>query len=112
MDLVGPMNSTGFGEERYFFIFINNFSRYIETYMESKKSDWFKYLKTFQSPYQNQSKERYPVEQIWSDYDSELQSKVFDEWLTKESITFEPSTLYSQKQNGVYERWSKIRVLK
>lgn len=103
-DLVGPISPTGFGGERYFFTFTDDFSRYTEAYTGTKKSDWFKCLKAFYNLCKTRSKQERPVERLRSDYGSELQSKKVGEWLTNEGIIFEPSAPYSQEQNGVSER--------
>ena len=71
-DLIEPINPIGFGEERYFFTFTDNFLRYTKMYTGSKKSNRFKCLKAFHNLYNNQSKEKHLVEQLWSDYSSEL----------------------------------------
>lgn len=101
---VGPINPIGFGGERYFFTFTDDFSRYTEIYTGSKKSNWFKYLKAFHNLWKTRSKEEHPVKRLRSDNGSEQQSKGVDEWLRKEGITFEPSAPYSQEQNGVSKR--------
>ena len=103
-DLIGLINLTGFGGERYFFTFTDDFSRYTKIFTGSKKSDWFKCIKNIHNFCKNRFKERYPVEWLRIDYDSELQSKAVNEWLIKESITFKHSSPYSQEQNGVSKR--------
>lgn len=40
-DLVGPLTPQGFGGERYFFTFTDDFTRYTETFTGAQKSDWF-----------------------------------------------------------------------
>ena len=94
--LVGLINPLGFGRERYFFIFTDDFTRHTETYTGIKKSDWFRCLKTFHNLAKTRSKKTRPTEYLRSDYGSELQSKQVDRWLAKEGIIFEPSAPYSQ----------------
>lgn len=77
-DLVGPIKSIGFSGERYFFTFTNDFIRMIETYIGSKKSNWLKYLKTYYSLCRMWFKEEHPIEDLRSDYGSELQSHNID----------------------------------
>lgn len=106
-DLVGPINPVGFGGEKYFFTFTDDFTRYTETYTGAKKSDWFSCLKTFYNLCKTRSQKERPVERLRSDYGSELQSKSVEDWLSKEGIIFEPSAPYSQEQNGVSERMGR-----
>lgn len=103
-DFVGPINPVGFGGERYFFTFTDDFTRYTETYTGNKKSDWFRCLRSFHNLAKTRSKEARPIERLRSDCGSELQSKRVDRWLAKEGIILEPSAPYSQEQNGVSER--------
>lgn len=102
--LVGPIKPIGFGGGRYFFTFTGECTRYTETYTEVKKSDWFKCPKAFYNLCKTSSGLKRPVQRLRSDYGSELQSKRVEEWLEKEGIVFEPSTPYSQEQNGVSEQ--------
>lgn len=46
-DLVGPITPIGFGGERYFFTFTNDYTRITETYTAKRKSEWLKCLKAF-----------------------------------------------------------------
>lgn len=103
-DVVGPIRPQGFGGERYFFTFTDDFTRHIETFTGTQKSDWFRCLKKFYNLAKTRSRESRPTERLRSDYGSELQSKRVRKWLSKKGITFEPSAPYSQEQNGVSER--------
>lgn len=103
-DLVGPIKPIGFGGERYFFTFTDDFTRYTETYTGAKKSDWFRCLKAFHNLCKTKSNLERPIHRLRSDYGSELQSKKVEEWLEAEGIIFESSAPYSQEQNGVSER--------
>ena len=77
------------------------------TYTGTKKSDSLKSLKAYHSLCKTRSKNNHPIEQLRSDYGSELQSHKADEWIEKERITFELSAPYSQEQNGVSERMGR-----
>ncbi len=103
-DLVGPINPIGFSGKKYFFTFTDDATRMTETYTGVKKSDWLKCLKTYHSLCRTRSKESHLIERLRLDYRSEMQSHKADEWMQRESITFKPSTPYSQEQNGVSER--------
>lgn len=57
-DLENLIKPIGFLEEQYFFIFTNDCTTLIETYTNTKKSDWLKCLKTLSQPLQNTIKRR------------------------------------------------------
>ena len=80
-DLEGPINLDGFAGERYFFTFTDYCTRYTETYTGSKKSNWLKCLKAFQSFRRTRSKQNHTIERLRSDYGSEFQSHKADDWL-------------------------------
>ena len=44
----------------------------IEMYIETKKSDWLKYLKIYQSLCKTRSKENRPIKRLKLDYGSQL----------------------------------------
>lgn len=58
INLVGPITSIGFGDEQYFFIFIDNDICITKMYIIKQKNKWFKYLKVF-----------YNLTQIWTKLD-------------------------------------------
>ncbi len=101
--LVGPINPMRFRAERYFFTFTDDNTRITETYTRRRKSKWLKSLKVFYNLVRTCKGLDRPIERLRSDYSSELQSRKVDKWLTKQGITFEPSPLYSQKENGLSE---------
>ena len=104
IDLVGPITPIGFRGERYFFTFTDDYIRITETYTAKQKSQWLKCLKAFYNLAQTRTKLDRPTERLRSDYGSELQSQNVDKWLINRGIIFEPSSPYSQEENGVSER--------
>lgn len=103
-DLVGPITPIGFGGERYFFTFTDDYTRITETYTAKQKSEWLKCLKAFYNLARTRTKLDRPTERLRSDYGFELQSLKVDKWLINRGIIFEPSAPYSQEENGVSER--------
>ena len=103
-DLVWSITPMGFGAERYFFTFTDDNTHIKENYTGRRKSEWLKSLKAFYNLVRLCTGLDRPIERLRSDYSSELQSRKGDEWLTKQGITFEPSSDYSQEGNGVSER--------
>lgn len=98
----------GFLDDRYFFRLTDNATQMTEIYMETKKSDWLKYLKMYYSLYKTCSKDNHLIKRLRPDYGSELQSFKANEQMEKKGIIFEPSTSYSQEQNGVSEQTKRI----
>lgn len=103
-DLVGPMTPLRFGAKSYFFTFSDDNTRITETYTGRQKSKWLKSLKAFYNLVCTCTGLDRPIERLRSDYESELQSRKVDKWLTKQEITFEPSAPYSQEENGVSKK--------
>ena len=103
-DLVGPIKPAGLLEEQYFFTFTCDASRYTHEYTGIKKSEWFDHLLTYYSLAQNKTGKSKANKHLRTDFGTELRSLKSDDWFLKEGITFEPSTPYSQEQNGVSER--------
>lgn len=52
-----------------------------DTYTDSKKNDWLKYLKNHYSLYKTPSKKKHSIKRLQSDYRSKLQSRNVDNWL-------------------------------
>lgn len=103
-DLVGPITPIGFGAERYFFTFTDDYTRITEMYTAKRKSEWLKSLKAFYNLIRTRTGLDRPIQRLRSDYGSELQSRKVEKWLSNQRITFEPSAPYSQEENGVSER--------
>ena len=100
----------GFSGECYFFTFTNDCTRYTITYTGTKKSDWLNCLKTFHSLAKTRTKSKRPIKRICLDYNSELQSKKVQQWLSAEGIILEPSAPYSQEENGVSKRLGRTLI--
>lgn len=72
-----------------------------KTYIAKQKREWFKYLKVFYNLTQTHTKLDRSIEQLQSDYGSELRSWKVDKWLINQGIIFEPLKLYFLEENGV-----------
>lgn len=82
----------------------------IETYKETKKSDFLKSLKIYHNLYRPRFKDKYSIEKLRWDYGLELQSHKTNKYMQKKWITFTPSALYCQEQNGISE-WIGITMM-
>lgn len=71
-NLVGAINFVGFLGKKYFFTFINSFTKITESYTKTKNSNWLNYLRIYHSLCKTKSKEDYPIERFKSDYKLEL----------------------------------------
>lgn len=98
------MNPLGFGGEYYFFIFMDNCTRMTDMYINTKTSDWLKCFQTYHNLCKTRLNKQHPIKHLKSDYRSKLQSHRANDWMQKEKISFEPSALYFQKQNGVLKQ--------
>lgn len=76
--LIKPINSIGFFNKKYFFTFIDNTTKMIETYTGTKKSDWLKYLEIYHSLCKTRLKKDHPIKRLRLDYGSKLQSHKAD----------------------------------
>lgn len=74
IDFVGLMSLISFSDEQYFFTFIDDCTKLMETYIANKKSDWLKCLKTYHSLCRTSSKEEHLIKRLKSDYGAKLQS--------------------------------------
>lgn len=101
---MGLIKLAKFIEKQYFFIFINNCIRLIKMYIDTKKSDWLKYLKIYYNFYRTKSIEKHLIEYLQSDYNFEFQSYKANNWIQKERIIFKLSVPYFKEQNRVPEK--------
>lgn len=89
-DLIEPITLKRFLWKCYFFIFTNDYTYHIKTYIGIKMSNWLQYLKSFHNLAKIRTKSLRLTKKIQSDYSSELQSKKIDQWLALEEIILEP----------------------
>lgn len=101
---MGLIKLAEFIEKQYFFIFIDNCIRLIKMYIDTKKSDWLKYLKIYYNFYRTKSIEKHLIEYLQSDYNFEFQSYKANNWIQKERIIFKLSVPYFKEQNRVPEK--------
>jgi transposase InsO family protein len=103
-DLCGPFSTPSLGGKRYYIIFVDDFSRYIEVFLlADKKAE--SCTGAFQQ-YQAQAKARgYDIKRFRCDNGKgEYDNTLFRSILRQSGISFEPSPPYAQHKNGVSER--------
>jgi hypothetical protein len=100
-DLVGPITPDGFQREKYYIVFIDDYSRYQQTYTVRTKSEWLDCFKEYYQWVENQFDTTIRI--LRTDYDSVIRSKAFESFLIDKGIQFEPAPADGQDMNGVAE---------
>nr|KYP68962.1 Retrovirus-related Pol polyprotein from transposon TNT 1-94 [Cajanus cajan] len=101
-DICGPMRTSSLHNNRYFILFIDDFSRMTWVYFIKEKSEVFGILKKFKTLVEKQSGKQIKV--LRSDRGKEYTSHEFDKFCEDEGIEQKLTVSYSPQQNGVSER--------
>ena len=101
-DVCGPMRTPSHGNNRYFILFIDDFSRMTWVYFLKEKLEVFGVFKKFKALAENQSGKRIKV--LRSDHGKEYTSREFERFCEDEGIERQLTVAYSPQQNGVSER--------
>ena len=101
-DVYGPMRTPSHENNRYFILFIDDFSRMTWVYFLKEKSEVFGVFKKFKALAENQSGKRIKV--LRSDRGKEYTSREFERFCEDEGIERQLTVAYSPQQNGVSER--------
>jgi transposase InsO family protein len=101
-DVCGPMRTPSLHNNRYFILFIDDFSRMTWVYFMKEKSEVFGIFKKFKTFVEKQSGKCIKV--LRSDRGKEYNSHEFDKFCEDEGIERQLTVAYSPQQNGVSER--------
>nr|KYP41863.1 Retrovirus-related Pol polyprotein from transposon TNT 1-94 [Cajanus cajan]KYP41870.1 Retrovirus-related Pol polyprotein from transposon TNT 1-94 [Cajanus cajan] len=101
-DICGPMQMSSLHNNRYFILFIDDFSRMIWVYFIKAKSEVFGIFKKFKTLVEKQSGKQIKV--LRSDRGKEYTSREFNKFCEDEGIEKQLTVAYSPQQNGVSER--------
>nr|KYP53945.1 Retrovirus-related Pol polyprotein from transposon TNT 1-94 [Cajanus cajan] len=101
-DVCGPMRTPSHTNNRYFILFINDFSRMTWVYFLKTKSEVFGIFKKFKALVEKQSGKQIKV--LRSDRGKEYTSREFDKFCDDEGIERQLTIAYTPQQNGVLER--------
>lgn len=101
-DVCGPMRTTTFEKNRYFILFIDDYSRMTWVYFMRERSEVFGIFKKFKNLVENQSGTRIKV--IRSDRGKEYTSNQFNKFCEDEGVEHQLTVGYAPEQNGVSER--------
>ncbi|GMF12666.1 unnamed protein product [Phytophthora lilii] len=104
-DVMGPMKTKSKGGARYVVMFVDDYSKYVEAYFITKKSEVPAKFKTFLNLYENQWGER--IKCLRSDNGTEFVNKEMNKLCSLNGIVHQKSVPYSPQQNGVAERMNR-----
>jgi hypothetical protein len=104
-DVCGPMKTTSRGGARYFFTFIDDFSRKTHVYLLRAKGEVFDKFKEYKALVENQIGMK--IKTLKLDNKGEFVSKNFDNFLHECGIQRQTNAPYTPQQNGVAERANK-----
>ena len=101
-DLCGPIIPSSFGKNKYFLLFIDDFSRKTWVYFLKEKSEAFVSFKKFKTHVEKES--NYKIQALRTDRGGEFTSKEFNEFCDTNGIRRLLTVSHSPQQNGVVER--------
>lgn len=101
-DVCGPTNTLSHGKNRYFILFIDDFTRMTWVYFMRQKSEAFVIFKKFKALVEKQSG-RF-IKMLRSDQGKEYTSNEFHKFCEDEGVERQLTVGYIPQQNGVSER--------
>lgn len=101
-DVCGPMRTPSMTQNRYFILFIDDYTRMTWVYFMREKSEVFKIFTKFKNLVENQSNQKIKV--IRSDRGKEYTSNAFNKFCEDEGVEHQLTVGYAPEQNGVSER--------
>lgn len=107
-DICGPMRVHSNGGKSYFVTFIDDYSRWTEVFLLSKKSDVFNAFKEYKKIVENKFQSK--LKAFQSDNAREYISAEFSEYLKSNGIQRRLSAPRTPEQNGVAERKNRTLV--
>ena len=96
------MQTSSEGQNWYFLIFVDDFTRMTLVFLLKEKSEAFEVFRRFKAMVENQSNHRIKV--LRSDLRGEFTSKSFNRFCKEHGIRRQLTAAYSPQQNGVAER--------
>lgn len=107
-DVCGPMENPSHAQNRYFILFIDDYTRMTWVYFMRQKSAVFSIFKKFKSLVEKQS--GCHIKTLRSDNGTEYTSKEFQKFCEDEGIERQLTVRYTPQQNGVSERKNQTIV--
>ena len=111
MDLFGPTTYKSLGENLYYLVIVDDYSRYIWVFFLHDKSEVVSYFKKFAKRAQNKFEMK--LKKIRSDNRKEFDKTNIEAYCDEVGIKHEVCATYTPQQNGVVERksWALITLL-
>ncbi|KAJ0591376.1 putative RNA-directed DNA polymerase [Helianthus annuus] len=107
-DLCGPISPPTLTGNKYILVLIDDFSRYMWSYLLKQKSDAFVTIKKFKVMIEKQT--RKPLKTLRTDRGGEFTSREFNEYCEQEGVMRHLTAPYTPQQNGVVERRNRTLV--
>ncbi|KAI5351827.1 hypothetical protein L3X38_004718 [Prunus dulcis] len=107
-DICGPMQIASMSENRYFLLFIDDYTRMAWVYFLINKSNAFECFKKFKAMTELQSGHK--VKSLRSDRGGEFMSNEFLAYCSEAGIQRQLTVAYSPQQNGVVERKNRTVI--
>ena len=107
-DLCGPITPCTMGGNRYIFLLVDDFSRYMWVYLLKTKDQAFEYFKRFKLKAETETKFKLGI--LRTDRGGEFTSKDFNNWCEENNVKRNLTTPYSPQQNGVVERRNRTVI--
>ena len=101
-DVCGPMKTTSLSGNKYFILFIDDYTRMCWVYFIKLKNEVFSVFKQFKALVENQS--NLSIKILRSDNGMEYTSSQFVEFCSTTGIEHQLTTPYTPQQNGVSKR--------
>ncbi|KAG7582977.1 Zinc finger CCHC-type [Arabidopsis suecica] len=101
-DLCGPITPSTVAENRYVFVLIDDYSRYMWTVLLKEKSQAFEKFKRFKSLVEQETGEK--IQTLRTDRGGEFVSQEFNDFCESTGIKRHLTAPYTPQQNGVVER--------
>ncbi|GKV16599.1 hypothetical protein SLEP1_g27221 [Rubroshorea leprosula] len=102
MDICGPMRTPSLSQNRYFILFINDFTRMTWVYFLGSKGQALPVFKKFKALVENQSGCR--IKKLRSDNGKEYTSNDFNLFCEEAGVDHQLTVSYTPQQNGIAER--------
>ncbi|GJR05475.1 retrovirus-related pol polyprotein from transposon TNT 1-94 [Tanacetum coccineum] len=104
-DVCGPMSTTSWSGNKYFILFIDDYTRMCWVYFLSSKASVFSIFKSFKKLVEVQSGSTLHI--LRTDNGGEYTSNEFEDFLWQEGVIHQVTVPYLPQQNGISERKNK-----
>lgn len=105
-DLCGPISPSTIANNKYVFVIIDDFSRYMWTILMKEKGEAFEKFKTFRQLVEKELEKE--IKTLRTDRGGEFTSREFNDFCNENGIKRHLTAPYTPQQNGVVERRNRI----